>query len=431
MVVPPEELISNIKRKDIKEEDFVAHRIRIHKTDLMADYGLEESDIEAETANLASMSDYSERELVDRFNDLGGVGFFQDEDDEDYYYIYECCIKETVKGRRQPLVITIMGNRLIQKQDNTYYHPNYCELSPIRMPHRAIGHSIYDMLWDLQKLEAALNRYLMNNIYYQTENVTVWNPWKVNMSDVYSQNKPGGKIRTVLENALPNECVHQLPPQPLAGHAFAMQDRIDTWKEKRTGVTSYNQGLDSESLNKTARGISEIMAASQQRLEMIARIFAETGVRDLLTAFAEMNIEFLDIQTNVRLDQRWLQIPDPKVLDIQFDTVIDVALGTGSREMKTQQLLGMIDRALNPVMIQAGIIQPTNLFEMWRTVFVEMGYKNTEKYLTDPRTLMQPAMPGVLPPGGPNEMAAMGAGTGNGVGAGPPAAVQPGPATIQ
>lgn len=442
-LIPSEELVANIKRKNIKDEDFVAHRIKIHKTDLMADYDLSEADIDNEAENLKSLTEYSDDELYERFKDLGGVGFFQDEDDEDYYYIYECCMKETRKKggkggkgegeRRQPVTVTIMGNRMIQKQDNTYYHPNYCELSPIRMPHRAIGHSIYDMVHDLQKLDTALARYLMNNIYYQTENMKVVNPWKTNMADFLTQQRPGGIIRTKAENVLPQECVFPLPPQPLAGHAFGLLETINSWKEKRTGVTSYNQGLDSDSLNKTARGISEIMAASQQRLEMIARIFAETGVRDLMTAFAEMNIEFLDIETNVRLDQRWLEIPDPKVLDVLFDTTVDVALGTGSREMKTQQLLSMVDRALNPIMIQSGIIQPPNLYEMWRTVFIEMGYKNTEKYLTDPRMLqpMMPPQPGMMPGAMPNEAAAMDGGLMAGPGAGAPAWIQPGPPTIQ
>ena len=56
---------------------------------------------------------------------------------------------------------------------------------------------------------------------------------------------------------------------------------LDTVRESRTGVTRYNQGLDADSLNKTATGVNALMSQSQMRMELIARVFAETGVKDL------------------------------------------------------------------------------------------------------------------------------------------------------
>lgn len=426
-VVPPEELICSLKMQDIKKEEFVAHRIKKHKSEIASEYGIKELEIEAELAKITSLSEYGDSELYERFKDLGGIGFFQDEDNEDFYYLYECYMKDE---DRKPTILTLMGTKTIRKEPNTYGGPPLCMLSPIRMPHRAIGMSLYDAVGDLQKLDSALVRYLFNNIYYQTENMAIVNPWKINVADFVTQQRPGGKIRTKAENVLPSEAYFPLPPQPLAGHAFGLLDTVRTWNERRTGVTSYNQGLDADSLNKTARGISEIMAASQQRIEMIARTFAETGVRDLVEAFAGMNIQFLDMETNVRLDQGWLEIPDPKALDILYDVTVDVALGTGSKEVKLQQLLGMVDRALNPTMIASGVIQPANLYEMWRTIFIEMGEKNTEKYLTNPATLGPPPM-GLPPaPGGMNgNSGAMGAGPG--LNGGAPAGVAAGPPAIQ
>ena len=52
-------------------------------------------------------------------------------------------------------------------------------------------------------------------------------------------------------------------------------------RENRTGVSRYNQGLDAESLNKTLGGLDRIMSASQQRQDLIARIFAETAIKRL------------------------------------------------------------------------------------------------------------------------------------------------------
>lgn len=433
MVVPPEEMICSLKMRDLKEEEFVAHRLRKHKQELITEYGVKEEDIEEELAYMTQLEGYTDSEVYSRFVDLGGIGFFQDEDDKDFYYLYECYLKD---AERKPIKLCLMGTKVISKEPNTYGHPPFCMLSPIRMPHRAIGHSMYDMVGDLQKLDSAVVRYILNNIYYQTENMRIVNPWKINLADMVTQQRPAGVIRTKAENVNIAEAYQPMPPLPLAGHAFGLLDTIRTWNERRTGVTSYNQGLNADSLNKTARGISEIMAASQQRLEMIARIFAETGVRDLVLAFAQMNIEFLDIETNVRLDEGWLEIPDPKVIDVLFDVTVDVALGTGSVEVAMQQMMGMLDRALNPIMIQSGIIQPNNIFEMWKFLFLKMGEKNVEKYLTDPRGLLPPMPPpGMMPPGPgmPGEENAGQPVNGGVQGApgGPPPGVQPGPPVVQ
>jgi hypothetical protein len=304
------------------------------------------------------------------------------------------------------------------------------------MPHRAIGKSIYDLVGDIQKLRSSLARYNFNNIYYQTEGMMIVDPWKINVSDFARQRRPGGVITTKVSGVDLSQAVRDVPVQPLSGHAVHLLDVSDGWNQKRTGVTSYNQGLDADSLNKTARGISEIMAAAQQRVELIARIFAETGVRDLMIAFAEMNIEFLDVETNIRLNQKWQGITQGSI-DILFDCTVDVALGTGSREMKVQQIMGMLDRSLNPLLIQSGVVQPNNIYELMKTGYTEMGYKNFEKYVTNPQLLQQQAQVanGAI---GPQGLIAQGAGTpgmgaaanSGGNGAGPGAPAPPGPPAL-
>lgn len=408
-VVPPEEFICSLKARDLKTEEFYAHRKRIHKADLMSKYDLSEDDIERQGAIFADTNQH-DSEIYERFKDLGGTGFFRDEDDNDFYYIYECYLKDK---DRQDTILTIFGTIAIGKQENNGA-AGFCLNSPIRMPHRAIGMSIFDIVGDLQKLRTALARFILNNIYYQTDGMLVVNPWKINIADFVTQRRPGGIIRTKDSSVNVTDAVWPVPVQPLAGHAFGLLEAIEGWKENRTGVTRYNQGMNADTLNKTARGISEIMAASQQRIELIARIFAETGVRDLMMAFARMNLEFLDVETNIRLDQDWIAV-DKTMLDVDFDVTVDVALGTGSAEMRVQQVGAMLDRSMNPTLIASGVVQPPNVYELMKTIYLEMGYKNVDKYITNPSTLVPnvnvganqglagPAGAGV--PAGPPELA--------------------------
>ena len=378
-VLPGEEFIGSITARDYKKEEFVAHRKRMHKFDVMEKYDLTEEDLTDEGQQFTS----NDTEFQQRFKDLGGIGFFQDQENRDFIYLYECYLKDE---KRQPVKITILGNRTIDKQANSYGHFPGCLGSPIRMPHRAIGLSLAELVMDLQKLRSSLARFILNNIYYQTDGMLIVNPDKINVSDFITNRRPGGIVRTK-NGADPTDGVFPVPVLPLAGHAYTLLDSIEGWKENRTGVTRYNQGADADSLNKTAQGISQIMAASQQRIELIARIFAETLVKDLLTAFAKMNVDYLDLPTNIRLNEQWVAV-DPKAIDVKFDVTVDVALGTGSRDQRVQQLMAMQDRSLNPILLESGIIQPPNAYELMKAIWVELGYKNPEKFLTDPATLV-------------------------------------------
>ena len=69
-------------------------------------------------------------------------------------------------------------------------------------------------------------------------------------------------------------------PNVTAGALTALEHLAGV-RENRTGVTRYNQGLDAESLNKTLGGLDRIMSASQQRQDLIARVFAETAIKRL------------------------------------------------------------------------------------------------------------------------------------------------------
>ena len=87
-----------------------------------------------------------------------------------------------------------------------------------------------------------------------------------------------------------------------------MLEYLDTVKENRTGITKYNQGLDSNSLNKTATGISIITQQSNQRLELIARIFAETGMTELFRFLIKLNQLFVNQALVIRLTNGPMQI---------------------------------------------------------------------------------------------------------------------------
>ena len=378
-VLPPEEFIFDVSEREMTSKSFACHKKLVHKNHIMSVYGVKETDLASETQ---AFDVYEDMLLQQRFKDLGGKDWITDGKKPDHYYIYECYMADYDKdGDPVPMKVTIFGNQVIDVEENTYGKPPFCTLSAIRKPYRMVGLSLAELVMEIQKLHAALLRAGLDNVYYQNNGVDVVNPYRINMDDVIDHNHPGAKWRT-LYDVDPSSVIKSVPTSPLPSQYGKMLEYVETMKENRTGVTKYNQGLDSKSLNKTATGISQIMSASQQRMELIARIFAETGVRDLFQAFVDMNIMFLDAETNLKINEKWQTIK-PDDIDGKYDIVIDVGVGSGSNEIKVNQIMQMMN--VSAPLGETGVVTPDNLYNMVAELWTLMGYKNTSKFVSDPK----------------------------------------------
>jgi hypothetical protein len=156
---------------------------------------------------------------------------------------------------------------------------------------------------------------------------------------------------------------------------------IDSVRENRTGVTRYNQGLDANSLNKTATGVNSIMNAAQQRIELIARIFAETGVKHLMLIIHALSLKHSQKEEIIRLRNTWVPI-NPRSWKRRTDMSISVGLGTGNKDQILQHLT-MIWQ-MQTAGMHFGIANPGNLFETARRLTQNAGFKQTEKFWSDP-----------------------------------------------
>jgi hypothetical protein len=93
---------------------------------------------------------------------------------------------------------------------------------------------------------------------------------QVNIEDLLNPSV-GGAVRVKAAGM-----IRDIPVVPfMAEKSYPLIEYLDGVREQRTGSTRYNQGMDADSLNKTATGISIIQNASTQRAELVARQYAE------------------------------------------------------------------------------------------------------------------------------------------------------------
>jgi hypothetical protein len=167
--------------------------------------------------------------------------------------------------------------------------------------------------------------------------------------------------------------------------AMGMLEWLEGVKENRTGITKYNQGLDAESLNQTATGISKIMDAAQARIEQFARIFAESGLKDLFRKLLKLYASSPMKERTIRLRGEWITF-DPSEWNTNMDVEIEVGLGIGQANDRIKQLQMILDLygQLQGAGISELLVEPKNVHNTLTKLVEAMGFKIPEDFFTDP-----------------------------------------------
>lgn len=253
--------------------------------------------------------------------------------------------------------------------------------SPIITTHCWSGMSIAEAVSDLMQLKTELLRQSLNSLYLANNprtKVLTDNNWSplANLDDLLDS-RPGGILRQKDPNAIQEHVTPWVGQQ-----VFPMLEYVDGMRENRTGVTRYNQGIDANSLNKTASGISQIMSASQQRIELIARIFAETLLKPIFQGvLKELTDGGMD-KLSFRLRNEFVEM-DPNEWRDGYDMSINVGLGTGDKQQQGQQLQMILANQMQ--LMQMGLAGPKELHMTMTKMTENAGFKNTGDFWIDPQ----------------------------------------------
>lgn len=397
-VIPPSEFRFSPEAKSLEDVAFVAHR-KIVNLDYLRrreqegvfqniDKVLETDGNEGSIKRTEYETDLNPR-AYDKIND-------QDvEDAKKEFLLYECYIKTDVNndGMLEDVIVTIVGKdhgTIVRLEENTMGRHPFFTISPIRdtlrlFPKRGIS----DLVSELQDLNTALLKQIIYNIATNNDKQAF-----VNIDMLVDPNEFTDGKKAVRVNGNPAEAVRWCDIEPLQPQVFQFLEFMNTMKENRTGITRYNQGMDANSLNKTATGITQIMNASNQRLELIARIFAETGVKQLFRHMIKMNQMFITDETCIRITDKPKPIY-PEDLEGTIDITVNVGVVAGSKQQQAQAmqlLLGMY-----PQLVEAGIADVSHVSYAFGRLVEALGYKNVSDFVFPPEIIKQAEMMGVSP----------------------------------
>ena len=263
------------------------------------------------------------------------------------------------------------------------------------MPHRFYGRSVSELVEDVQLVKSTVMRQLLDNMYLTNNNRVAIMDGMVNLDDLLTV-RPGGVVRT---KQPPSQVMMPMQSQTISQQAFPLLEYLDTVRESRTGVTRYNQGLDADSLNKTATGVNALMSQSQMRMELIARVFAETGVKDLFKRIFELTCKYQDKERVVELNNQFIPVK-PTEWRNRYNISITVGLGTGSSEQQIGMLNNILERQLQAFQLQGGqeypMVSLKNIYNSLAKIIENAGLKNVENYFVNPdqgKSMVQPKQP--------------------------------------
>jgi hypothetical protein len=263
----------------------------------------------------------------------------------------------------------------------------FAAMTPVIVTHRFFGRSIADLVMDIQRIKTALLRALLDNAYLannpRTE-VPESHATETTLDDLLVS-RPGGIVRTKMPGGL---SVIQHPD--IGGQVFPLLQYQDATREWRTGVSRQGQGVDPNALqNQVATIANQMFNAAQAKVKMIARIFAETGIRDLFSLLHALVRRHGSRAQTLRLRNQWITV-DPRDWKARNDMTINVGLGTGGKTEQLAHLMSLI--GLQKQALAAGkgnLVSDDNLYNSAREFTRLVGLKNVERFFTDPKT--QPA----------------------------------------
>jgi hypothetical protein len=375
--VPPEEFLISKSAKTIEEATFVAHRRLMPRSELIA-MGYDK-DIVDELPTYNDLEFSPER--IARFPN----GEQPDQNTSlDFSMqtleVYECYIRidEDEDGIAELRRIVYVGSEILEDEECDYIP--FHSLCPIPIPHKFFGQSLADRTMDIQLQKSTITRQSLDNLYLTNNSRVGAVDGQVNMDDLLNAT-PGGVIRMKNPNALV-----PLTVQSTFGQAMPMLEYLDAVQAKRTGVSDAQAGLDPDVLsNVTATAVAAMMKSNSGKLELIARLFAETGMKSLFKGLLHLLGKYQDKPKVVRMRGKYVTF-DPRTWANEYDITINVGLGSGDREQKLA-MLQMILAKQEQIIQQYGPSNPLVSIGQYRNTlakFIESaGFKDANEFMNE------------------------------------------------
>lgn len=264
-------------------------------------------------------------------------------------------------------------------------------ISPQPLPHKHFGRASAEKVMDNQQVGSTLLRQTLDNLY-RTNNPShaVWEQGiGENTMDDLLTSRIGGINRFARP---PSESYMPMTVPFVAGASFDMLAYLDKVKRDRTGVHSDSEGLAPEQLKHIQQSVlGQSLDLSRMKIEAVARIFAETGIKSLFLHLHELCLKHQNKKQMVRLRNKWVEI-DPASWRTRYDMTVNIGLGIGTRDYN-KLVLQEITNAQKAIVDSGGmnlLVTPKNIYNAATELVKNANLKDPALFFTDPGDKLAP-----------------------------------------
>ncbi len=219
--------------------------------------------------------------------------------------------------------------------NEVFNHVPYALMSSILMPHKAIGKSRGELAAPTARIKTAILRGANDNIYAVNNPGMVVNK-NVEMDDLLVI-RPNRLIRTNSESPVSDDLMPVVIPY-IGDKAMQVIQYYDQARAQTTGSLLASQGLEADDLGKeTATRFNGIQDASDGKVELVARVMAETGFRQLFEGVAWLDANFQNTAVEIEVLGEELSV-NPADWKFKHEVVSRVGLGAGDDDQMLQTM---------------------------------------------------------------------------------------------
>ncbi len=387
--VPPDEMLvaEDLTQLDLDESDFICHRVRKNFSQLVR----EGFDPELLDQVGASNERDNDSERHHRLNYIDDNPDRDDDIDESMreFWVHECYlwIDADNDGIAEYRNIVFIGDTIFHNEE-TDYQP-FVASSAIVNTHRHIGMSLVETMLDIERYATQLKRALINNANKAN------NPRKYVGRNALDQ-QSGLTLQMLMDTHAehipvndPNAIVPEQFQSVISEILPALQ-MLEQDKKLRSGVAP-EMNMDPDILkHSTAQAFLGAMDQASQRIEMMTRILAETGVKKIFQKFHQLMRMSPDPETTIKIRNQYVEV-DPTSWQERTNITVEVGLGYQAKAERIQghmQLLQVQREAM-----QAQMVGPEHLFHSFDKLVESMGLEDAQRYFRTPDQIPPPEDP--------------------------------------
>ena len=377
--IPSEELRFKSRTKHEDDTDYIAHAVPMTRSELV-DMGFDPEQVYDLT--LHDDDDWRERDHL-RGSDYSWKDQESSEALQELLYLEEYArIDVDGDGVAERVKICRVGDEILRYADGgelaveTVDEQPIVVFTPYPRAHRMVGISLAEKVMDLQLLRSTTARQLMDGMY-NSNMPRFWIPEASlgdNTIDDLLNPIPGSPVRGG-NGPMPQDMTGTFD----VGKSLSVMEMWTGERETRTGITRLNQGLDENTLNKTATGAAMMQAKGEQHEEFLARNFAECLSRLFAKKYRLMKRE--GEKFNVKVDGQYREV-DPTTWPEDINLQIRVGLGTNSKDKRINARM-----MLAPILAEgkeAGAVDDKHLFTAVDGLVRDLGLGKGDDFWTDP-----------------------------------------------